>query len=418
MRTLKHFAAQIIRSPLASNVAAFAAAELVGKVSRLGTVLAMARTMEPAQIGVAAGALAIGEIMKSLTENGIGHVLIAADEHTIEAKARTAHRLVWGWCIGLLLVQGAIAVTVYAFMDDWVVAALIALLGLEYLWMPGGLVSCALAMREGKLRQTAAIAGAQNVFANVATAAFVIAWPSAFAVILGKLVAAPVWLFAMRRLRPYTPANVTPASARSFIDFGRSVIGIKIVDALRAQADKLIIGGVLGADALGTYYFAINAGLGLATSFSSALATVLYPYLCASADRDGDVRRAGAMSLALIVPIVLIQALMAPIYVPLVFGSQWNDVAPLVSMLCLVAIPAVLWSAASQWLRARGEVGAEFRRALAIAVAINGATLIAAPHGLSAVALAVLLAATASQTIASWPVLRLSLFPVRAAFAR
>ena len=101
MRTLKHIAEQIIRSPLAANVAAFAAAEVVGKISRLATVLAMARTLEPAQIGIAAAALAVGEIMKSLTENGVGHFLVRAPADTVEAAARTARRLFWVWCGGL-----------------------------------------------------------------------------------------------------------------------------------------------------------------------------------------------------------------------------------------------------------------------------------------------------------------------------
>ena len=42
MLTFKHIATKIISSPLATNVAAFAAAEMVGKISRLATVLAMA----------------------------------------------------------------------------------------------------------------------------------------------------------------------------------------------------------------------------------------------------------------------------------------------------------------------------------------------------------------------------------------
>jgi len=397
----KTLAARIAASALMANIAAYAAAEVAGKVSRLATVIAMARVLDPVQIGIAAGALAVGEIMKSLTENGIGQMVIAASSEEVEAKARTARRLFWMWCSGLFVAQAALAGAVYLSGGGLVATLLIALLAIEYLMMPGGLVQCALAMREGKLRQTATIAGAQNVGSNVATAILLLIWPSPFSVVIGKLLTAPVWLIAMRRLRPYTPADVAAAPVAPFVAFGRSVLGIELVRALRLQADKLIIGAMLGADALGVYFFAVNAGLGLATSFSTALATVLYPHLCASEERDADFRRASRLSFALIAPIVAIQALAAPIYVPMIFGAKWADVAPLVSILCLAAIPAVLWSATSQYLRASGRVNAEFRRAAMIALVMNAATLAAAPFGLTAVAWAFLVSATASQVVAS-----------------
>jgi PST family polysaccharide transporter len=68
--------------------------------------------------------------------------------------------------------------------------------------MPAGLMSCALAMREGRLRQTAAIGGAQVVFANMATAVLALTMGGPLALIVPRVIAAPVWLIGMRRLRP------------------------------------------------------------------------------------------------------------------------------------------------------------------------------------------------------------------------
>ena len=84
--------------------------------------------------------------------------------------------------------------------------ALMALLGLEYLFMPGGLVQCALAMRKGMLARTAAVSGAQNVSANLLTVVLVALFPSPLAVVLPKLMSAPVWLIGMRRLVRWQPA--------------------------------------------------------------------------------------------------------------------------------------------------------------------------------------------------------------------
>ena len=55
------------------------------------------------------------------------------------------------------------------------------------------------------------------------------------------------------------------------------MIGVEVVKALRLQADKLVVGALLGAEALGVYFFAFNAGLGLANSFAAAFSIVLLP---------------------------------------------------------------------------------------------------------------------------------------------
>lgn len=399
--------------PLVGNAAAYAVSEASAKVSRLLVVLAMARFMTPAEIGIAAAALAVSEIIKSLTENGIVHVVIRAADREVEATARTARRLAWVWCGGLTLFQAALAGAVYGAGFNATLALLIGLLGLEYLLMPGGLVSCALAMREGKLRQTAAIAGTVNVASNIVTALLVVAFPSPLAVVAGKLIPAPIWLVAMRRLRPFRPADVAAAGLRPFLTFGRAMIAIEFVKAVRLQADKLIIGGILGADALGVYFFAVNAGLGLATSFSTAVGTVLFPHLCQAQRMDRAFLHALALCTGLIAPIVIAQSLLAPIYVPLVFGAAWTEIAPLVGLLCLAAIPAVVWAGTSQFLRAQGRVNLEFWLTLAIAAATLGATACAAPFGLPAVAAAILASSLIVQVGVSLPFIVGVLVPAR-----
>ncbi|WMS42793.1 oligosaccharide flippase family protein [Acuticoccus sp. MNP-M23] len=390
---------------LAGHVAAYAASEVFAKASRLLTVVAMARCLDAGAIGVAAAALATGEIMKALAENGVGQRVIAAPAEDLDATVNGARRIFWAWCIALALLQCGVAGVLYLAGGNALTAGLIALLALEYLIMPAALVQCALAMREGKLRQTAIIAGAQNVGANVVTALLLIVWPSPLAVVVGKLSTAPLWLVAMRRLRPWTASAAPALPVRAFAGFVRAAVAIELVRAARQQGDKLIIGGVLGLDALGVYFFAVSAGLGLATSFSTALSTVLFPHLSHSTDRGADARRATLLSVAFIAPVVFAQALMAPLYVPLVFGAGWGDVAPLVSILCLAAIPAVLWAVTAQYLRADGRINQEFVRAALLAAVMTVATLAAAPYGLTAVAWTILIAATVSHAAVCLPLL-------------
>lgn len=384
--------------PFARNLMAYCLSEVAAKASRLMVVVAVARTMDASAIGMAAAALAAADILKSLTENGVGQRIIAARADAVEATCITARKIFNTWCFGLFAVQIVIGAGLYALTGDLRLFGLIAVLAGEYLFMPAGLVNCALAMREGKLKQTAAIGAGQVVGANAMSALLAVVMPGPMALVLPRLLAAPIWLIAMRRLRPWSPdLQVQPAPLRPFLRFGASVLGVELVKAVRLQADKLVIGALLGTQVLGVYFMAFNAGLGLATSFAQAFAIALFPHLCAATDRASALRRAVWLSLSVITPVVVAQALLAPVYVPILFGANWEGIAQIVSVLCLAAIPGVLWSAAAQWLRSQERAHVELVLTLGMTAALIANTLILAPYGLSAIAFGTLAIALITQ---------------------
>jgi lipopolysaccharide exporter len=386
------------------HLAAYGASEAASKATRLLVVIAVSRGLDVATIGVAAGALATGDILKSLTQNGIGQRIMAAPFTQLSAVARTAHRLFWLASLALFVLQLGVAAGLWLLADAPTLALLVAILSLEYLFMPGGLVQAALAMRWGKMAQTARIAGTQVVVANVASALLVLVWPSGLALVLPRLLTAPYWLLAMRRLHHWTPdTSVTPAPVAPFLRFGITVLGVEIAQALRLQADKLVIGVMMGAEMLGLYFMAFNAGLGLASSFSTAFATVLFPHLATASDRTAALRQSLIVGLGLITPAVIAQALLAPIYVPILFGDGWDGISDVVSILCLAAIPGTLWSAAAGWLRVQNRAQTELVVTIAMTGALIANTAIMAPFGLTAIATGYLSLCIALMGVASWP---------------
>ncbi|MDK3020149.1 oligosaccharide flippase family protein [Pseudodonghicola flavimaris] len=399
-------------SPFVRHLAAYCLSEVAGKASRLLVVVAVAHRMEASAIGLAAAAIAAGDILKALTENGIGQRIIAARDEALEATCRTASRLFWGWSLGLFALQLAIGAGVLMVTAEPLLFWLIAVLAAEYLFMPAGLVHCALAMRAGKMQQTAAIAGGQVVGANLMSAALALVFPGPLALILPRLLAAPIWLLAMRRLHPWAPdRRVAAAPVGPFLRYGWAVLGVEVVKALRLQADKLVIGALMGTEALGLYFMAFNAGLGLATSFAQAFSVALFPHLCSAEDRSAALRQALVLSVAVIAPAVILQALAAPYYVPVLFGARWDGIADVVSILCLAAIPGVIWSAAAQWLRSHDRPQTEFLVTLGLTAALIGNTALLAPYGLSAIAWGYLAVALTVQIGAALPTLAPAFHP-------
>ncbi|MEL6167484.1 MAG: oligosaccharide flippase family protein [Pseudomonadota bacterium] len=380
--------------------------EIVQKLSRIAVVVAVARVMDAEAIGIAAAAIAAGDILKAFTENGVVQRIIAAPEDKLAGVVVTGRRLFLIWCAGLFALQCAVAGAIWAWTGEALVPLLMALLALEYLVMPPGIVNCALAMRAGKLTGTAAVAGGQIVVANLLTAALAVVWPSPLALILPRVLTAPIWLVGMRRLHPVSiDYRATPAEAGPFLGFGAWILGSEIVRSLRLQADKLLIGALLGAEALGIYFFAFNAGLSLATSASVAFARVVFPRIAAARNRAQAAQEATWLAVAVTTPVIVLQALLAPVYVPLLFGADWAFISPVVSILCLAAIPNMLWSGTSQWLRAENRAGAEFRVTAAVTGALVVSTCVLAPYGIETIAWGYLAVTAVIQIAASLPLM-------------
>lgn len=369
-----------------SHLLAYGASEVASKLSRLFVVVMVARHLGVEDIGLAAAALAMCDILKSLTENGIGQKIIAAPDTELKAVTQRAHSLFWVTTLSLFVAQVALGLGLYA-AGQTVIGGLIALAALEYLFMPAGLVQAALAMREGKLRQTAAISGSQIVSANLLSVLLVLIIPSALVLVLPRVLTAPLWLICMRRLRPWKRAtDVASAPVTAFVTFGAPIVAISLVNALRLHADKLVIGALLGAEGLGAYFMAFNAGLSLAVSFVAAFDKVVFPHLCKGAQSDAI--RMAALGVFLIAPVVLAQALLAPVYVPLLLGQDWAYIAPVVAVLCLTVLPLTLWSAAAAQLRVSGRPHVELAITFGLTSALLLAAVPAAQWGLIGLALA------------------------------
>ncbi|WP_370393449.1 oligosaccharide flippase family protein [Cognatishimia sp.] len=381
----------------------YGASEMVAKISRLFVVVVIARVLTPESVGLAAAAFAICETIKALTENGVGQRIIAADDDELEAIAARAHWIFWRWALALIAFQLSLAAVLFA-LGFPVIAGLVAVAAFEYLFMPGGQVQVALAMREGRHPQVATIAGVQIVSANVLTILMAIVLPSPIVLILPRVLTAPIWLVAVRRLRPWRRDVTAPrAPLAPFIRYGLPVLGVEGVKALRMHTDKLIVGILLGAEGLGLYFMAFNAGLNIATSYASALAKIAFAHLSQSLRLDADARQSGILSLIIIAPMIALQAVLAPIYVPFLLGDGWIDIVPAVSILCLCALPLTLWTVSAARLRLKGQPEIELGVDALLVLMLALAAVVTAPMGLTSMALGYLATMAAVLCLASAP---------------
>lgn len=270
-----------------------------------------------------------------------------------------------------------------------------------------GLLPVYLLMRQGRLQSVAAITTAQTVADNALTTVFALAGFGPWSLLLPRIVVAPLWLFGVRYCQKWNrDASAGEIPLREMFDFSYPIIASELLAAARINIDKVLVWWLLGVEALGIYFFAFNAGIGLSMSLTTALSNSIYPELARLAAQPAMMLqrfdRAIRTVAVPIAAIIAMQAAMTFVYVPVVFGSRWADTVLLVAMMCASAITKPFCDAAGQLLRAAGHQHREFNGSLIYSTLALAAFATALKFGLTAGVATLALVSLLMQAVFTW----------------
>ena len=353
---------QQFSNKFARNIGWLGIAELVTRVFRLGTTVTLARIFSPHDYGLVAIIYTVQGFADVFTMRaGIGAKIIQSDERELESICQTAYWLNWLLCISLFVTQCLVAYPIALFYKESELTLLICALGLMYLMFPMFMVQSALIDRENRLKIKALCTASQFMVSNVTIICLALLGFGVWAIVWGMVLSTPVWIIITNLNHPWRPAKAfTFKHWRDITNFGSSMLGIELLDKIRLNLDYLIVGRFLSVEALGIYFFAFSAGLGISQNVIRAIISALFPYLCEVGENMKLLKKRYLSSLKImamiIVPLVLLQSSLAPLYVPIVFGSKWSSAVPILIIICLSAIPLAFASATYQLLNAIGKI--------------------------------------------------------------
>jgi teichuronic acid exporter len=255
--------------------------------------------------------------------------------------------------------------------------------------MPGGMVNNWLLQRKFRMSTLAAVNTIQVGTDNLLTAAFAVLGLGAWAIVLPKLLTAPIWLVGMRwAIAWHRDDGAGSVPNGEILRYASPILASEILAALRFNLDKMLVGSILGLEALGIYYFAFSAGYGLSLVLTSALAAASFPHLADHRLSTTELlARFDKALLGLAVPITVLiglQSLAVFIYVPLLFGEKWASMTTVVAVLCLSAATKSWHDLGIQLLRAAGLTGYELIGAAAFTVVLLGSLSLGLLYGLLA----------------------------------
>ncbi|BDA74955.1 probable polysaccharide biosynthesis protein [Rivularia sp. IAM M-261] len=388
----KRFSNEFVR-----NLSFLAGGEFLNRVFRLVTTVVIARLLSPHDYGLAAIIFTVREFAVVLSlKFGIASKLIQANEKDLDDLINTSYCLNWIFCILIFILQCAAAFPLALFYKSNEIILPICVVAFYHLIVPNFVIQWALIERENRMNLMALTQTTDSAINNLITLCLAASGMGLWAIVLPSVISSPfIWLFFAYKYSSWRPKRIfTLYRWKEIFVFCRNILTVQLLDNLRNNLDYLIVGRFLGINALGIYYFAFNAGLGISLSVINSFIIALLPHLCAARGNLQDLKKRyfdGLKTIAAVfLPLVIVQSSLAPFYVPIIFGQKWVVGIPVLVLICLSALPRPFAIATSTLLQAIDRTDINVKWSVIFTTIFALSILIAVKWGIVPVAVAVL----------------------------
>ena len=396
---------QLLSDRFIRNIGWLGVAELVNRIFRLATTVTLDRTFSPYDYGMVSVIYTIIEFASVFAlRAGIGAKIVQAEEQELKVVCDTAYWINWILYGSLFIIQLVAAYPIARFYGNNKLIWPICVLASVYLMHPFFLIQSILIERENRLKVTALCTATQAILSNIIIVILAVLGMGVWAVVWSMVLTYPVWIVINYINHPWRPpTSFTLERWQEITSYGSKLLGVDLLGRLRMNLDYLLVGGFIGIEALGLYFFAFNAGLGISQSILNSITVALFPHLCAARGNAKQLKKQFLGSLKtialILLPLVFLQSSLAPFYVPIIFGQKWVTAIPILILICLSAVPIALSRATSQLLQTVDKTHIDFYWNMIFTVIFAASLLLTVREGIFWVAVAVLITQAVAMPI-------------------
>ncbi len=332
---------------------------VVGRFGQFAQGIIVARIVAPKQFGVFAIALVVHTVVVNISELGVSAALIRDDP---EGTRRTAPTVATISLVTGLVLGGIVALLSPVFassLGSVHAAAPIAVMALNLPLAGVTAVPGALLRRDFRMDRIFVADAANMVVSGVIVVVLALAgWGAlafAWSWVAGQFVTSLILLC-------YRPGRFVPGwsrvEARRLLSFGLPLAGANLLAFLVLNVDYIVVGRVLGADALGLYMLAFNISGWPSNVFGAVIRSVSLPSF-ARLQLDGEAMpkhflRALTGIAGVTLPICLIIGGLAHPAVVALYGPRWSRAAPALVGLSVLGAGRILLELCGDFLVSLG----------------------------------------------------------------
>lgn len=365
---------------------------LLGKGFTLLATVVLARLLTPADFGVVGLALVFITFAEYVSDLGVAQGLVYFRPDRGDEDAALALSLLAGAFLCLLGLLAAPAIA--GFFSHPELIPMVRVLSVALLLGSARQVPDALLRRELAFQNRLKTEIARAVSQGVVSIALAAAGAGAWAIVWGYVAGGLAWSATAWAVVPYRPskefARAVRTRARRLLGYGAPAAAQGLLAALIFDVDYVVVGSVLGAEALGAYTLAFRLPQLVIINVFFVLSSVAFPLFSRARDDASRLARGYLTSIRLQsaygVGAGVGLCLVAPLVVPVVFGPRWaRSIGPL-EALALYAAARSLGTGAVDVYKSIGRPGLAAAVGAVRLTILVPALLVAAPHGIGAVA--------------------------------
>lgn len=359
-----------------SNVAWLGSSQFIRQGAAIGTTIVLARMLSPSDYGIFAMTLFINELAQLFVAFGIGSALIQA-KNVDQVQLSTCfwiNMLIAGLVAGMVVACGPAAA---GYFNQPMVAQLLLVSAVNLvigamLVIPSVVLSRALAFDQIALASTLG-----SLVGAAATIALAVFGAGIWALVLQPLIGTVINLAYLAWRARWWPSMLLHLPAlRGIMRFSINLFVDSLASHITRNLQQIIVAPLAGAAAMGMLSLAMTAAWLPVAQFTGAAVRAVYPVLARltgdTGRFDSGVFRTLALIALLAFPVLIGLAVLAKDVIPLVFGTQWKEAAPLVSMLCILGLLLSVSGIAGSALLAQGRSGSAMWVSIAGIVIVAG----------------------------------------------
>ncbi|SLN74327.1 Lipopolysaccharide biosynthesis protein WzxC [Pseudooceanicola marinus] len=387
-------------------------------VVRIGTLAVLARLISPTEFGYMAAVMTVVTIAETMAQIGLAPALIQRRDID-RSDIVTAQTVALGLAVLLMAVVALAAAPLAALFQMPEIEPYMRLASLAFLFRGMAALSLALVQRDLDFRRSALVQSVASVLGYAAVVLpLALLGLGVWALVWAMIAEAAVALVLFNWLRPAPLAlGIHRASLRKLLSFGVGDSLGQVVGRIAGEIDYVIVGRMLGADALGIYSRAFQLVVGQTKRTGQAFQQVLYPVLATIQDEPERLASAYRRSMAGIffgsTLLSVFVMWLAPYVVLVLLGEQWTAAILPFAYLGIAIAPRSAIRVNGALLKATGRVYLlAWLRFTNILWVVAGAWLGARLNGVDGVALWISVAFWGYFVTMSMTTLRLNRVPV------
>ena len=336
--------ASLLANKAISGVKWSSTSKVLITVLQVTQLLILTRLLAPEDFGIMAIVMVAIGICGILSDGGISKVLIIHDDLSMEQLATLYWlNIIIGSLLTLVLYSSAPLIAI--FYDNHQIIDLLRWVSISFIIIALSNQYKMLMEKEFHFESLAKIEVVSNVLSFILTLYFAYVGYGVYALVYGYLVTitcSSLLILIVNYHKLHLALVFDFFSIRKYLSFGLYQVGERAINYISSQSDTIIIGKLLGVELLGIYSIAKNLVARPLQILLPMINKVLLPYFSKLNNTPEKLEKEFLQSINLVSTLTFILfsflALFSAQIFSIIFNEEWQNAAPIFSILCIHAM--------------------------------------------------------------------------------